>query len=150
MKILFITPQVPWPPTQGTALRNFNLIRAAAHAHEVDLLSFGAGAIPNELRELCGVVELVTQPHRASSHRVRDLALGWADMERRLWSPEMTSRLERLLAERAYDAIQLEGFEVAGYLLGPDALRREARDFSRSLPKLIFDDHNAEFELQRS
>jgi glycosyltransferase involved in cell wall biosynthesis len=46
--------------------------------------------------------------------------------------------------------VQLEGFEVAGYLLGPAALRREARDFSRRLPRLIFDDHNAEYELQRS
>ena len=150
MKILFLTPQVPWPPTQGTTLRNFHLMRAASLVHEVDLLSFGSHPVPLELRQICGRIELVPLPARTPLRRVRDLAWGWADMERRLWSPQMASRLDDLLAESAYDAVQLEGFEVAGYLLGPDALRREARDFSRRLPKLIFDDHNAEFELQRS
>ena len=150
MRLLFVTPQVPWPPTQGTALRNFNLLRAAAQAHEVDLLSFGEGEAPDELRVRCGRVELVAPPARTAAGRLRDLALGWADMERRLWSPAFAARLDALLGNGGYDAVQLEGFEVAGYVLGPAALRREMRDFERRLPKLIFDDHNAEYELQRS
>ncbi|MGI8424490.1 MAG: glycosyltransferase [Chloroflexota bacterium] len=153
MKLLFVTPQMPWPPSQGTALRNFHLLRAVAQAHDVDLLSFGAdGAmgVPVELRRLCGRIDVVAPPVRSGARRLRDLALGWADMERRLWSPQFAARLDAVLGTGAYDAVQLEGFEVAGYLLGPRALRREARDFKRQLPKVIFDDHNAEYQLQRS
>ena len=150
MKLLLVTPQAPWPPTQGTALRNFNLLRAAAQAHDVDLLSFGEGRVAVELQRLCGRVELVWPPERTPFRRLRDVLLGWADMERRLWSPDFARRLDAMLEDGGYDAVQLEGFETAGYLLGPAALRREAHDFSRRLPKLIFDDHNAEYELQRT
>jgi glycosyltransferase involved in cell wall biosynthesis len=56
-----------------------------------------------------------------------------------------------MLREGNYDAVQLEGFEVGGYLLGPAALRAEARAHTgRAVPKLIFDDHNAEYCLQGS
>lgn len=163
MRILFVLPQVPWPPSQGTALRNYHLLAAAASRHQVDVLAFGpapavgdepppysASSVPDELRVRCGAVHVVEPPQRTRMDRVRDLGLGWADMERRLWSAEFAVRLDELIARGRYDVVQLEGFEVAGYLLGPAALRREARDASRVLPKLVFDDHNAEYELQRS
>lgn len=152
MRLLFVTPQIPWPPTQGTALRNYRLLAAAAAGHTVDLLTFGEAAlsVPGELARLCGRVEIVKAPERTRTVRLRDLLLGWADMERRLWSPEFAARLDGLLQKGRYDAVQLEGFEVAGYLLGPRALRREANNFERRLPMLIFDDHNAEYELQAS
>ena len=150
MRLLFVTAQAPWPATQGPALRNLPLLRAAAQAHAVDLLTFGEGRAPGELAALCGRVELIPSPPRTALDRLRDLALGWADMERRLWSPAFAARLDALVTGGEYDAVQLEGFEVAGYLLGPTALRREANDFSRRLPALIFDDHNAEYELQGS
>ena len=80
VRLLFITPQLPWPPTQGTTLRNYHLLRAAAQAHEVDLLSFGGGRVAPELARLCGRVEVVPPPPRGGLRRARDLALGWADM----------------------------------------------------------------------
>jgi len=46
MRILFITPQMPYPPRQGTQIRNFHLLRAAAAAHRVDLLSFARPVRP--------------------------------------------------------------------------------------------------------
>ncbi|HEX2184828.1 MAG TPA: glycosyltransferase family 4 protein, partial [Chloroflexota bacterium] len=186
MRILFVTPQLPWPARQGTALRNFHLLQAAAGAHTVDLLSFdesgtGGGDAPRAidrlgpLRDLCRRVEAVPVPRRRRHARLRDLLLGWADMERRLWSPAFQSLLAARLASEAYDAVQLEGFEVAGYLLGPSALRAEALgrapwqrhpsggahgpDGGRGgagqarrglAPRLIFDDHNAEYQLQDS
>ncbi|MBI3972332.1 MAG: glycosyltransferase [Chloroflexi bacterium] len=160
MKILFVTPQVPWPPSQGTALRNLHLLKAAAERHEADLLSFDDGMMDGgrgPLPDLCGRIETVPLPPRPRIGRLLDLTLGRADMERRLWSPEFDARLHRMLADTAYDVVQLEGFEVAGYLLGPAALRREL--YERTVagsergadgPKIIFDDHNAEYELQRS
>ena len=49
-RILILTPQLPIPPqaltgmSQGTTIRNFNLIAGLAKRHDVDLLTFrGAG-----------------------------------------------------------------------------------------------------------
>jgi len=168
MRLLFVTPQLPWPPMQGTALRNFHLLQIAAGAHEVDLLTFGptseegytpslegnAGlgeAIPEPLQRLCRRIEVMAAPPRRWRDRLRDLVVGRADMEGRLWSPACAARLSALLRAHGYDAVQLEGFEMAGYLLGPAALRAEAAlPAGRRMPKLIFDDHNAEYVLQRS
>jgi len=38
-RVLFVTSRVPWPPREGHQLRSWNLLRAAACAHEVTLLS---------------------------------------------------------------------------------------------------------------
>ena len=35
MQLLFLTPQLPFPPRQGTTIRNFNLIRHLAQRHTV-------------------------------------------------------------------------------------------------------------------
>jgi len=43
MKILFLTPQIPYPPRQGAALRNWGLISGLAHRHDVAILSFVSG-----------------------------------------------------------------------------------------------------------
>src|SRR5436190_8392182 len=183
MRLLFVTPQVPWPATQGTALRNLHLIQAAASRHEVDLLTFcapdewpagtaggiAAGDMPprhsrrpkggeradgqlmlGPLAGLCRRIETVPAPQRTVGRRLANLAMGSADMEQRLWSPAFDARLQAMLRDGGYDAVQLEGFEVAGYLLGPAALRREAFDDGPPLPPIIFDDHNAEYELQAS
>ncbi len=183
MRLLFVTPQLPWPAAQGTTLRNFHLIQAAASRHEVDLLSFTSPSriqrmAPNRatnlplptlpsplvgegpgvragdwgpLAALCRRTETVpATPRRGARRRLIDLAAGYADMERRLWSPEFDRRLRAMIQIGGYDAIQLEGFEVAGSLLGPAALRREAFDDGPPLPLVIFDEHNAEYELQAS
>ena len=39
--ILISTPQFPYPPHQGTTLRNYNLIKGLAQRHRVHLHSFG-------------------------------------------------------------------------------------------------------------
>ena len=49
-RILILTPQLPIPPqaltgmSQGTTIRNFNLIAGLAKRHDVDLLTFRAPA----------------------------------------------------------------------------------------------------------
>ncbi|NQU11022.1 glycosyltransferase [bacterium] len=39
MRILVLTPKLPWPPTGGAEIRNFNLLKHTAARHEVVLLS---------------------------------------------------------------------------------------------------------------
>jgi hypothetical protein len=40
VKLLFLTPQAPYPPHKGTTIRNFNLIAGLAKRHTIDLLTF--------------------------------------------------------------------------------------------------------------
>ena len=39
-RILHLTPQLPYPPQQGTSLRNYHLLRALAERHEVTPVSY--------------------------------------------------------------------------------------------------------------
>jgi polysaccharide biosynthesis protein PslH len=156
VKILFLTPQPPAPPDQGTKLRNYHLIRIATEAgHQVHLLTFtppGPGwpgpavAASDELEvrqtffEGCESVQQISMPPvRPFAGRLLDLGLSnLPDLVTRLWSPAFAERLQEMLAEHRYDIVQAEGFEMGLYL----RLVRGART--------VFDDHNVEFELQWS
>ncbi|MDL1897305.1 glycosyl transferase family 1, partial [Anaerolineae bacterium CFX7] len=87
MKLLFLTPQLPYPPHQGTTLRNFNILKNLAPRHEIHLLSFGA---PHELensplREFCARLEMVPPPTRPMWRRAFETFFHpLPDMARRL------------------------------------------------------------------
>lgn len=154
MQVLFLTPQLPWPPDQGTKLRNLQLIQAAARAHVVDLLSFAAdptdAAAGAALGQLCRRVETVPAPRRTTARRALDLVrTALPDMGLRLWSPAFRDRLRERVAEQRYDLVQFEGIELGRYLFelapAPPATGRR----SEPGPRLVFDDHNVEYLLQR-
>ncbi len=160
MRILMLTPQLPYPPRQGTTIRNFNLIVQLAARHEVHLLTFVehqerlAAAAP--LHERCASVQTVVAPQRRLSTRLRDLLLSpHPDMALRLRSPAFQRALGDVAARHAFDVIQVEGIELAQYALWlrghrPPGLPRLPLPFpaDRS-PLLVFDDHNAEYVLQQ-
>lgn len=146
MKILFLTPQLPYPPRQGTTIRNYNLIRLLAHRHTIDLFTFlapGEGLEDdNRLHSLCRRIVTVAQPHRSSLRRAVDtLTTARPDMGLRLQSVDAFARLDELLAQEGYDLVQAEGIEMAAYGLHAADCQPQAR--------LIFDDHNAEYLLQK-
>lgn len=159
-RVLVVAPQVPWPASQGTALRNARLARALVEAGAVvDLLAFGDGSFedrPGDDRGLFGAVHVVARPARTGLRRLVDFAVGLPDLATRLRSRAFETAFESLVRSGEYDAIHLEGFEVAHVALGPDALRAEAwgrapwSGSGRRTPVIVFDDHNAECELQRS
>jgi sugar transferase (PEP-CTERM/EpsH1 system associated) len=145
MKILVLTPQLPYPPRQGTSIRNYNLIKYLALSHEVSLLSFVqpgdelAGI--EHLRGLCRRVEVIEAPRRWPLQRFLVLAFSMQpDMALRLSSAEFRDRLTEMLREDSPDVVQVEGIELAQYGLITDRQHR---------PLLIFDDHNAEYVLQQ-
>jgi glycosyltransferase involved in cell wall biosynthesis len=148
-RILILTPQLPIPPqaltglSQGTTIRNFNLIAGLAQRHEVDLLTFTSPQPLSEqrpspesaphpasdtglLHPYCRQVVAEPAPVRSLMRRARDT----------LFNP-----LPDLLREKRYDVIQVEGIEMAPYVLGPGKSVAPAR--------LVFDDHNAEYLLQK-
>ncbi len=147
MKLLFLTPQSPFPPRQGTTLRNYYLLRHFATKHEVHLFSCLAPEDDHwpdpKLLQICARVEGFQQPERPLHRRLQDTFLAAKpDMALRLEQNESHAMLERMLAEEAYDLAQIEGIEMAPY--GFQILQTNA-----PRPPVVFDDHNAEFLLQK-
>jgi len=142
-----LTPQFPYPPHQGTTIRNYNLIAGLARQHEVHLLSFGEPATSQgtPLDRFCRSVQVVRPPHRSMRQRVKGLLLSrLPDMALRLPSAPFRAALAATLEREKPDIVQVEGIELAQYLFQVAAGRPD-----RGHPLLVFDDHNAEYLLQQ-
>lgn len=143
MRILLVTPQPPYPPAQGAAIRNWHLLQALAARHCVDLLAFGAGQ-PDPA--LCRVAQRVLfvppPPPRSPGARLRTLLFSSdPDLLRRLDSAAFSDMLAMLLRRERYDALQIEGLEL--WLLVERALACTPYQ-----PALVLDCHNVEYLLQ--
>ena len=159
MRILFLTPQLPYPPHQGTTIRNYNLIVNLAPRHEIHLLSFVRSrdeidrATP--LHQYCRSIEAVLTPRRSPLKRLLSLFLSPVpDMALRLPSAQFQTKLAAALRRVPFDVVQIEGIEMARHWM------LEVRNWkldsgvghptsNLQLPISIFDDHNAEYVLQR-
>jgi glycosyltransferase involved in cell wall biosynthesis len=178
MHILFLTPQLPYPPQQGTTMRNHGLIRGLAERHQISLLSFRESSpldeepgptsrIPEPLLALCRRVETVPAPHpRPLMRRALDtLTHPLPDMALRLASTALAERLAAWLAQESFDVIQIEGIEMTPYLdlllekgrtdqvvtvPRSRARLRKGNGAKDGSPLVIFDDHNCEYMLQKS
>ena len=145
--ILLLTPQFPYPPHQGTTLRNYNLIAGLARRHEVHLLSFGepAASRGTPLDSLCRTVQVIPPPERSTLQRVQGLAFSrLPDMAQRLPSASFQAALDATLEREDPDVVEVEGIELAQYLFQVADRRGVAER-----PLLVFDDHNAEYVLQQ-
>ena len=143
-RILVLTPQLPWPPQQGTSLRNYHLLRALAQHHEVTLLSMAETDRPPDtarLSDLVRVLPPIPVPARPTNLRLRQLlTTRQPDMALRLRSAIFAEALRAELEVRRYDAVQIEGIELAWAI----PFIRNA-----SAARIVIDCHNAETELQR-
>lgn len=156
MRLLFLTPQLPYPPRQGATLRNFNLIRELARNHSVDLITLLAPgeslAADNRLHTLCGRIAAIPQPVRTRTQRALEtLASPLPDMARRLDTPALHTTLRAWLRDvgaEPYAVIQFEGIEMTPYLATAQAILRE-NAASSPAPALVFDNHNCEYLLQK-
>ena len=144
MRILMLTPQPPYPPRQGTALRNWGLLRGLAAQHELSLLTFAPPGTPRDphprLRELVRRIAVFPQPTRTIRQRLHSLATSTRpDLTFRLASTAFRRQLRHWLDEFPYDWLVVEGLELAPY----------ASELSGHNTHLLFDDHNCEYLLQK-
>lgn len=147
MNLLFLTSQWPYPPRQGGALRAWGIISALASRHTISILSFSVNnsatcnpqsAIGNLQSAVC----LPLPPPRPLQRRLRDLLLSrQPDMALRLESPSFRRHLADLLGRHHFDAVHIEGIEMAPYM---DVLEQ-----ARPRPLIIFDNFNCEYLLQK-
>ncbi len=148
MNILFLTPQLPYPPRQGTTIRNFNLILHLAQQHTIDLLTFLAPG--EQLAPAAPCTRSAARWRPCPSRRARapaapldTLTTLTPDMGLRLASPAMWELVRTWVAQTAYDLVQVEGIELAQYGMAV------AGHKAGHAPALVFDNHNCEYLLQK-
>jgi sugar transferase (PEP-CTERM/EpsH1 system associated) len=145
MRVLFLTPQVPYPPQQGAALRNWGLISGLATRHEVAILSFLSPGQSlgqaDPLRAVCRI-ETVPLAVRTFRDRLRSMLMTrQPDMALRLASESYAQRLADWLAWESFDVVHVGGIEMAPYLGVIEA--------ARPRPLVVFDNLNCEYLLQQ-
>jgi glycosyltransferase involved in cell wall biosynthesis len=162
MKLLILTPQLPYPPQQGTTIRNFNLIKQLAPRHEITLLSFGTKDELREaepLRALCHKIVIAPYPSRSGFQRAKTTLFSpLPDMALRLASTEMRAKFAAIVQDERFDIIQVEGIEMAEVWksefsngeLGKNAGNINHANSYLQAPISVFDDHNAEYVLQHT
>ncbi len=146
MKILLLTPILPYPSESGVAIRNIGIIRGLAKAGQrVTLLSFAEqppDRDANPLYQLCDSVHAIPLPDHGKRKRIVKLLLSrQADIAIRLASEDFARTLTAILSENAFDLIQFAGIELGCYLPQIQAKKKNA--------KVVYDAQNAEAELQR-
>jgi len=71
MKVLVLSPTVPWPLDRGDRVRIYNMVKELSTKHEVDSISAvdrfyeHTGEAVEQLRKACSSVTLVPLPHRS-------------------------------------------------------------------------------------
>jgi sugar transferase (PEP-CTERM/EpsH1 system associated) len=147
-RLLFLTPDLPYPPHQGAAIRTYNLIKNLAPRHEVHLLSFVQGPDQAErveaLSRYCASVTTLPTPSRSTGRRALSVLFSpHPDMALRLPSSAFENQLRISLERERFDFVQVEAIEMAQYGLA-------VKEMSAShQPLVVFDDINAEYLLQR-
>ncbi|MCJ7621853.1 MAG: hypothetical protein MUP64_16745, partial [Anaerolineae bacterium] len=97
-RLLFLTPDLPYPPHQGAAIRTLNLIKNLAPRCEIHLLSFvqerDTSRRIEALARYCVSVVTVPSPHRSTSRRAMSVLLSPSpDMALRLPSSAFSNAL---------------------------------------------------------
>src|SRR6185503_10014512 len=111
MKILFLSRWFPYPTTNGSKLRIYNLLRGLSKDHDVTLLSFtdqpDANPAAAEIRSLCSDVFVV--PWREFDPRSKRARLGLLSLTPRslvdTFSADMAQTITRLLTAQHYDLV---------------------------------------------
>jgi glycosyltransferase involved in cell wall biosynthesis len=140
MRILILSPTLPYPPASGFAIRVYQFLRLLARAHTVTLLAYvtpeetdGVAAL-----EALGVgVHTVIRAPATSEKRWAQLrsVLSLESFQRRnAWSDEMQQKLEALSRRDRYDVIQVETSQLVCFDFDPRAV-------------LVVDEHDIVYEL---
>jgi len=141
MKILFLSPFVPYPLNRGTNQRIFNFIKEAASKHSLFLFCLSANSDDMDnfsvFKEFCQ--EVVFEPIMLSPWKsFFEKALKTApDTIEHWYSPDIHKKLVSLISSHDFDLIHCEDICMAYYL----------RDMDLSIP-VITDRNRVDLEFQ--
>jgi polysaccharide biosynthesis protein PslH len=133
-RVLVLATWFPYPPDNGSRQRLWALLAGLGERYEVDLLGIVDEAVAADAvahaRERCAHVEVVQRlPFRPRS--VRALAAFFHRLPRGVVAtdtPAAHAAVERLVADRDYDAVVVSQIHIAQYALGLSGLVRVLDD----------------------
>ena len=121
MRILCLTPRLPYPPDRGDRLRAFNVIKRLSGEHELHLLSFIASDDERQyvaaLEPFCRSVEVVPLSQRRSAAMVALNAWRRLPLQALYYrSTAMQQAVDEVLRRQRFDAAYIHLFRMAPYL----------------------------------
>lgn len=141
LRILIVTPTVPYPPNWGFGIRVYQFVRQLSRSHKVSLVCY---AQPDEedkvaaLEQICHSVHTVPAPlHNKIDKRttqLRSLLSKRSFQTGSLYTKAMQQRLTGLLEAEPFDIVQIESSQLGCYNFGAG-------------PLFVVDEHNLEYEL---
>lgn len=142
LRVLIISPFLPYPLTSGWAVRTYNLARAIAQRHDVTLLSHVTSQSADDVSAISADfdVQVINHPdHRGLRRRaaqIQAMVLGRPFDAHLVRSNGMQQAIDDLCAARSFDLIQLESCTLAQFRFPPGV-------------PIVIDEHNVEYELRR-
>lgn len=142
MRILVISPELPYPPSWGFSIRVSRVLALLARRHAVSLLSYTSDSDRSKVDALaatCEAVHVVRDNPASGPKRLGQLAslLSPASFQGRyLYTDAMQRALDELCAKQRFDIIQVEGSPMATFRFDPRA-------------KLVIVEHDIVYELLR-
>lgn len=153
MKILMLTPYLPYPPSSGGQVRSYNLIKNLAKLHEITLFSLIKGneekKYTKELKKYCKEVRIFNRPARPWT--LKNILLTGFSLHPflviRNLSDEEKEALKVELRTNNYDLIHAENFYVMPHLPKTNTpvllteqtiLYRVYQHYVESLPNYLF------------
>lgn len=129
MRLLFILPNLPFPPADGGRAKVFNVLRYLVPRHECDLLCFGDASSSHiaALREqlpAIGNISMVAPPSPLSRllRAVANLARLRPPSFARYESGEMAARVESAKRTGCYDVVHYDIINMAPYRSAGDEM----------------------------
>lgn len=140
MKILFVAPYAPVPPTFGGALRIYHLLKQAAQRHDVSLVAYGEKEDYRLLKEHFGNtlrrIDLLPYPWTGRFRRVGQvyaLCTQHSFFHHMIHTQEMQRLLDKVIEQGRFDLIESEFAVVGSFEYNTDAVK-------------ILDAHNVEYD----
>jgi len=122
MKILMLTPYLPYPPSSGGQVRSYNLIKNLASKHKITLFSLikdeGERKYAQELEKYCQKIRIFKRPAKPwTLKNILRTVLGFYPflVVRNLSSGEKKA-VKKELAREKYDLIHAENFYVMPHI----------------------------------
>lgn len=143
MRILVLSPWLPYPPEFGSSIRTYQLIKNLARHHRVSLLTY---AKPDQeanlavLRDICETVYTVAPPrneNKREEKRSAQLATLFSlssFQSRSAYSPAMQAAIDSVLAEQDFDIVQVESSHMGVFRI-------------KTSGRIVLNEHNVEYEL---
>ena len=140
MRILVVSPFLPYPPNWGFGKRVYHLMEVLARTHSVSLLTYADerdSPHVEALKAFCAAVHTV--PSRALLFgkrlaQLRSVASPMSFQRRSTYTEAMQRKLDELAHGEPFDIIQVESSQMACFEFDPRSI-------------VVLDEHNVEYEL---